>query len=191
MKTLLILALCLPAALAQQVEYKVSKGAADKAKLEAVFEAVRAQEEPPPVRTEKWEVFGKISSTQYVVFKKMHVLSNEPDVPCLLHLTEPMDKADREIISGIIVEDTGKTKTVNGTTYRVLAQQEPPARVDFTKEKFVEMLKAGETWTLNGFEGGSCHRCMGDGKLSAAEKEARCPDCKGNGTTKVDLLVKW
>ncbi len=102
-----------------------------------------------------------------------------------------MEKADGEIISGITTQTTGATKTVDGITCRVIEQQGEPERVAFTKEKFVEMLKSGQIWTLRGFENKSCHRCLGDGKLSAAEKEARCPDCKGNGSTKVDCLVKW
>jgi hypothetical protein len=216
MKTILILILCFPAALAQQVEYNVSKGGADKEKLEKVFEAVRVLEEPPAARGEEYEVSWKVSPTEYVVFKRVafrdpvyadrlssiggsmgrdpiitYTMRTKTDVSYLLKLKEPMEKADGEIIAGISTQTTEATKTVDGITCRIIEQQDAPQAVAFTKEKFVTMLKAGQTWTLKGFEGNPCHRCLGDGKLSASEKEARCPDCKGKGSAKVDCLVKW
>ncbi len=73
MKTIitLLITLSLPAALAQQVEYNVSKGGADKEKLEKVFESVRTLEQPPAARGEEYEVSWKVSPTEYVVFKRV------------------------------------------------------------------------------------------------------------------------
>lgn len=207
--------LCLSCALSQGVEYNVSKGAADKKKLEAVFQAVRALEEDPPTR-EEYEVYRKISSTEYVVWRRIREgkpltdrysarglsLSDEPpviiyttrtirDVSYLLKLKEPIEKADGEIIAGINAQITESTRTLAEGTIRVIEQAALADKVDFTKEKFVEMLKAGKTWTLTDFEKLDCRRCFGDGKLSVTEKEARCPECNGRGGSKVDYVVKW
>jgi hypothetical protein len=65
------------------------------------------------------------------------------------------------------------------------------AATTLTKEAFVARLKAGETWLLPAFGKKSCFECGGDGKLSAMQKNAKCPDCKGKGFFPEDWLIRW
>lgn len=192
--TITILMLSASVCLSQAVNYKVSTGGKDRAQLERVFQAVVAKEKPAEERALSFEVTLKISATEYLVWRrveKLYGLQTSYDQCFFLKLTEPLEKADGEMIEGIHAKETAATKKIGVGTYRVIEQFEPEAAPAYTKEQFVADLKAGRTWTLINFASIPCHRCLGDGKLSKMEKEAKCPDCKGDGGKRADVIVGW
>jgi hypothetical protein len=212
-RTIILLMLTASAGFSQAVDYKVSTAGKDREKLEAVYQAVAALE-VPAMAGQDFETIFKVSPTEYVVWKRVLVQNpvyhnrlsiigggpaplvtyskqTKTDVSYLIKLRKPVERADGELIEGIVTRVTGETRTIGVGTHRVLEEIEPEAAPQFTKEEFVRLLKSGKTWTLPRFETHSCHRCLGDGKLSKMEKEAKCPDCAGKGGTKTDLVVGW
>lgn len=61
----------------------------------------------------------------------------------------------------------------------------------YTKEKFLEDLKLGKTWTLEKFAEKPCEPCFGKGNGGPLRNYERCPACNATGKVTVDYLVKW
>jgi len=192
--TITLLMLSASVCLSQAVNYKVSTAGKDRAQLERVFQAVAAKEKPAEEAPLSFEVTLKISATEYLVWRRVQKrgeLQTNYDQCFFLQLTEPLERADGEMIEEIHAKETAATKKIGVGTYRIVEQVKPEEVAAYTKEQFVADLKAGRTWTLINFAFIPCHRCLGDGKLGKLDKEAECPDCKGDGGKRADVIVGW
>lgn len=181
---------------AKTEEFRVSKVGADKTELLKVFAAVQKLEAGEP---QAFEVLQRISSTEYLVYAlKWNAYSRtfgEADLTKLywLKLSTPRGFVSNDTITGIFTESTGSIRTYEtalGSSKSVREYQEiEPAML--TQDEFVSLLRMGRTWTLRIYRFEKCSRCFGDGKLSALQGNARCPDCHGRGIISIDLLVCW
>lgn len=185
-------------------DFIVSKAVNDKATLKRVYEKIASIEAADKPRGQDFEVVRIIDPKQLVVFKRVaKITGSRPGdgVPAIRKVTdyetafwlvsaEPMHAKDGEILKDLHVTETTETKTDIAGTYRIL-KITTAAEAAFTKENFLFHLKAGRTWLLPQFGEEKCTSCFGDGKLGALQKFAKCPDCNGEGTIKVDYRVRW
>lgn len=168
--------------------YLVSLGAKNKALLLRVFDAVRKVEEKKNAGGERsLEVRHRINSTEFLV-------NAGGTTDYWFMALEPMDLDNRDRFR-TDAELTGKTKefrTESGetVTVRVLKEVKSEPKPAFTKDEFVERLKAGETWSLMDFEERKCLACNGKGMIGEPDELEECSDCEFGKIT-VDYIVKW
>lgn len=200
------------------VAYKVSEAGKgkDKTELMAVLHAVRQLERTITVGEPKtFKISQRLDAKSFLVqgasftheavgdsSQRMGGGGNIVTVPriiigsktYLLKTRETINAVDGEFIRDIYTRDTGKIYSytaVDGgkASVRIFEMITPPPLL--SQDKFVERLKAGESWKLPGFKTESCQRCFGDGKLSALKNYADCPDCDAKGGSTPDVLVIW
>jgi len=221
MKLPLILALLLPfVASAEErpsVKFKVSEIGRDKSELLRVFfEVQRIEQVASGGLPRSFQIMQRLTKSEFLVHPlriRVHVIgdsasrmggggnvvANEYEEPVislvyLLNTSSELELADGEFIRQIYAPETGETHAYNSVdgskkTVRVLRQTAPPPLM--TQDEFVAKLKLGRSWTLKDFRNVSCSQCFGDGKLSALQNHARCPDCKGKGGVMMDIVVVW
>lgn len=171
--------------------FKVSEAGKNKIALTEVFRAVQDQEMRLAVGAPTtFRVIQVLGPKRFLV----RALDANNSRSLLLVTKEDHNVADDEVIRNIharITEKTHAYESVSGakTTVRIAEEITPPPPM--SQEAFVNLLKAGETWTLKEFKTEKCKECFGDGKLSALQKFAECGECSGKGEWKVDLLVTW
>lgn len=171
--------------------FKVSESGKDKASLAAVFNAVQNIElKKAGGDPRSFLVIQVFDAKKFLV----QPVGEGTDNNYLLIGKTPRTMADREVIRSIYAVTTGKTHSYNSvagakTTVRIIDEIDPPPLMK--TEEFVARLKAGDKWTLKSFQAEKCKKCFGDGKLSALQHYADCPDCSGKGEWKLDLLVIW
>ena len=171
--------------------FKVSEAGKNKIALTEVFRAVQDQKMRLAVGAPTtFRVIQVLGAKRFLV----RALDANNSRSLLLVTKEDHNVADDEAIRNIYARITEKThayESVSGakTTVRIAEEITPPPPM--SQEAFVNLLKAGETWTLKEFKTEKCKECFGDGKLSALQKFTECGACSGKGEWKVDLLVTW
>ena len=196
--------------------FLISKVGADKTELYAAFSAIQKIEKTKKYgNPTSFQVFQKLNDKGFLVHKTAtryrtiasglssvgggggaYTTSSEvTDYSKLYYLAtiKPQNLADGDRIKSIWIINTSKTKSYTDTkgskrTVRILHEIIP---VDLSQQDFIKRLKGGESWVLKQFRVNKCHKCFGDGKLSALRKYAKCPDCKGKGDTSFDCIVMW
>jgi DnaJ-class molecular chaperone len=167
--------------------YQVSKGGKDKKLLMSVFHAVQAIE----LKGEDEEV--RLLVTQKIAPKELLVKYRGSSY--WLYTDETYNIVDDEVLKlkVTITNETKKYTTVLGAskTIRVMREAKLTPFLTFTQKDFVRRLKKGDSWVLKQFQEKSCANCFGNGKLSALKNYAKCPDCRGEGSTVIDYTVKW
>jgi hypothetical protein len=203
MKTRLVLAvlLMMPFACAEELledgaskgnqftqAYLVSQGAKNKALLLRVFDAVRkAEAKKNPGGARVLEVRQRISSTEFLVNA-----GGATDYWFIALKPKDLNNRDRLKTDAEFTGNTKSFRTESGETITVRVMKEVKSKPvpAFTKDEFVQRLKAGETWNLTDFEERKCQACNGKGMIGAPAELEECSDCEFGKIT-VDYIVKW
>jgi hypothetical protein len=199
MKTTLLLALLLSTPLVSAEDdanhadkfthtYHVSGGGANKALLMRVFGAVKKIEEAKQAGGARtYTVRQRISPIEFLVNS-----GGEKDYWFIALEGQKWDnrdqiRADTELTDATktFLNESGETITV-----RVLKQVKSKPPPEFTKEEFVQRLKDGKTWILQGFEERKCEDCGGDGRVDQETGTEDCHECL-EGTVSIDYVVEW
>ncbi len=194
--------------------FRVSKTGKNKDLLLRLFEDIRSQEAPkkwigPNDFTMVLEVRQRVSPTTYLVDWITGI--NHPDRrffmqggPYWYIAKKPLNKVDGEAFPclGKVTDEVKSYTTVLKAkkTVRVIKEVDesdlnlPPPPPPLTKEKFLEELKSGKTWTVTFVD--NCKTCGGSGKLKSSLSRTRvCNSCSdgrfSRGRSRVTYSVRW
>ncbi len=175
--------------------FRVSKTGGNKELLLRLFEHIRSQEASKNSgRLARFRmelhVRQRVSSTTYLV--------DGEGEPYWFVAKKPLNKVDGDwlVCLAKMTDEVKRYTTVLKAkkTVRVIKEVDeselnlPPPTPPLTKEKFVEELKAGKTWTVTLVD--NCKTCGGSGSLKSVSGRRPCGSCSG-GRAYVTYSVRW
>ena len=198
------------------VDFKVSKVGNNKSQLLEVFGIIQQNESDQPKGT-TFQIMQRIDQNNFLVYKfvtKTNVVSSsmasiagggnvrsnsylslERTKVSYLKYNRGLDAVDGEKVkdlSVVLTKEIETYATAVGSMKSVRVYKEAlNERNIFSREEFVEKLRAGETWVIRSYLAEECFPCKGTGRLNQFNGGGRCDKCKGKGDLTKDLLVKW